>query len=45
MFGIPVELENRTIIGVEGALNWGAVERVAALEEGVNVPLSSMPFA
>jgi hypothetical protein len=45
MFGIPVELENRTQTGVEGLLKCGAVESFFASSEGVNVPQVVIPFA
>lgn len=43
--GSPVELENRTVMEVEALLKWGAVERFLASGDGVNLPLSSFPFA
>jgi hypothetical protein len=43
--GIPAKSEKRTVTGVELRLRCGARVRNAASPEGVNVPLSSMPFA
>jgi hypothetical protein len=45
MLGMPVELEKRTVIGVDGVLKCSAVDSEAALALGVNVPLRSVPFA
>jgi hypothetical protein len=45
MLGIPVELEKRTVIGVEEAVKWGALESSPAFGLGVKVPLRRMPFA
>lgn len=45
MSGMPVEEEKRTVIGVDGEVKWGAVVRVLAVEEGVNVPVRRWPFA
>lgn len=45
MLGMPVELEKRTMRGVEGLLKWGAVENDAASGVGVKVPVTSRPFA
>ena len=42
---MPVELEKRTSTGVEALLKWGAVEREAASEVGVKVPLVRRPLA
>ena len=43
--GIPVEFENRTITGVDALLKCGAVERDAASDVGVKVPLVKRPVA
>lgn len=45
MLGMPVELEKRTMIGVEGKLKCGALERDAAVAVGVNVPFVRRPWA
>lgn len=45
ILGIPVELENLTQTGVEGALKCGPVDSLAASAVGVNVPESNIPFA
>lgn len=45
MFGIPVELENRTMTGVDALLKCGAEEREAASEVGVKVPFVRRPVA
>jgi hypothetical protein len=45
ILGIPVELEKRTVIGVDGLLKWGALESFAASAEGVNVPVTTIPLA
>ena len=45
MLGMPVELEKRTMRGVEGLWKWGAVESEAASAVGVKVPVTSCPFA
>lgn len=42
--GRPVEFEKRTVMGVEGLLKCGAVERDAAVEVGVNVPFRRRPL-
>src|ERR1700735_898220 len=43
--GIPVELEKRTVAGVDGRLKCGALLSVAASAVGVKVPCSMIPFA
>lgn len=43
--GRPVEEEKRTVMGVEGRLKCGALEREAAWEVGANVPVRRWPFA
>lgn len=43
--GSPVLEEKRTVIGVEGLLKCGALERVDAVLVGVNVPVRSWPLA
>ena len=43
--GSPVEFEKRTRIGVEGELKCSALESSAAFADGVNVPVSKVPFA
>lgn len=45
IFGMPVELEKRTVIAVELLLKCGAELSVPASDVGVNVPLSRMPLA
>jgi hypothetical protein len=45
MIGIPVELENRAVTGVEGRVMCGALVKAAAPGAGVNVPVSMEPFA
>ena len=40
MLGKPVEEENRTVIGVDGALKCGAEVSSEADEVGVKVPVS-----
>jgi hypothetical protein len=45
IFGIPVDDEKRTVIGVEGALKCGAELKFEDSAEGVKVPVSSCPFA
>ena len=45
MLGIPVELENRTQIGVDLLLKWGAVDSFLASSEGVKVPVRISPLA
>jgi hypothetical protein len=45
IFGIPVEDEKRTVIGVEGALKCGAALKFEDSAEGVKVPVRSCPFA
>jgi len=45
MAGMPVLFEKRTTIGVEGAVKWCAIERVAASGVGVKVPLRTKPLA
>jgi len=45
ILGIPVEFENRTQIGVEGLLKWGAIESFPASAEGMKVPDRSSPLA
>jgi len=37
-------LENRTDMGVEEWLKWGALDNFAASAEGVKVPLIMIPF-
>jgi hypothetical protein len=43
--GIPVEFENRTVTCVDSRVKCGAFEIFPASAVGVNVPLSSTPFA
>ena len=43
--GSPVELEKRTKTGVDGELKCSALESSAAFADGVNVPVSKVPFA
>lgn len=45
MLGIPVELEKRIQMGVEGLLKWRAVESVLASGRGMKVPVKRSPFA
>ena len=45
IWGRPVEVLKRARMGVEGAVKWGAVERVEARGVGVNVPVRRVPFA
>jgi hypothetical protein len=43
--GRPVELENRTVTGVEGSWKCLAAESAAASADGLNRPVSSRPLA
>ena len=43
--GIPAKFENRTVTGVEPPWTCGARVSVAASGDGVNAPVSRMPFA
>jgi hypothetical protein len=45
IFGIPVELENRTQTFVLGELKCGALESFLASSDGVNIPARILPFA
>src|SRR5260370_14622691 len=45
MVGIPAKFEKRTVTGVESRWRCGARVSEAASGEGVNPPVSSMPFA
>ena len=40
-----MELEKRIVIGVDGKVKWGAVERVEAVVVGWKVPFRRMPRA
>jgi hypothetical protein len=45
IFGIPVDDEKRTVIGVNGALKCGAELSFEDLADGVKVPIRRCPFA
>lgn len=45
IWGIPVELEKRARMGVDGLFRCGAVDKDLASSEGVKVPFSSIPLA
>ena len=45
MTGMPVELEKRTVTGVDGRFKWGALLSEAASGVGVNDPFNMMPLA
>jgi hypothetical protein len=45
MAGIPVELEKRTMMGVESLWKCDAAESSAASLVGVKVPVVSLPWA
>src|SRR4029079_14214657 len=45
MFGKPVELEKRTVTGVDDRRACGARVNVAASDDGVNIPAHIIPFA
>src|SRR4051794_18947443 len=44
IFGLPPPIENRAVIGT-GLVKWGAFDRLGALSDGVNAPLTQTPFA
>src|SRR5262249_62116060 len=43
--GMPDDMENRTVIGVDGRAAWGARVRSAAPGAGTNVPAYIVPLA
>src|ERR1700739_3752217 len=45
MVGIPVELENRTVTGVDARVMCGALVSFVAPVDGLNVPLTIRPLA
>ena len=45
MLGRPVDEEKRSVMGVEGVVKCGALERVEAVGVGMKVPVRRWPFA